>query len=332
MKKNSNSRVVVGLSGGVDSSVSLLLLKKQGYQPIGLTLRYGNFKTARKICQKLEVPYYIIDIRLEFKKKVIEYFLKLSKQGKTPNPCIICNHLVKFKALFDFAKKQGAQYVATGHYARVKNNQLLRAKDKQKDQSYFLCLLNQEQLSKIIFPLGDYTKEQVYQIAKKEGFDFLIKRKQSQDLCFIPSKILSRPGQIVDKKGSVLGQHQGPHFYTIGQRKKIRLSNGPWWVVGFDKEKNQLIVTNKENDPALYRQEAMLTDVHFISGQPSQKSIKVKAKIRFNQPLAPAELHVRPLRSNIIKLVFDKPQKAVTPGQWAVFYQGQVCLGGGIIV
>ncbi len=327
MKKNSNSRVVVGLSGGIDSSVSLLLLKKQGYQPIGLSLRYGNFKTARKICQKLEVPYHIIDIRLEFKKKVIEYFLKLSKQGKTPNPCIICNHLVKFKALFDFAKKQGAQYVSTGHYARVKNNQLLRAKDKQKDQSYFLCLLNQEQLSKIIFPLGNYTKKQVYQIAKKEGFDFLIKRKQSQDLCFIPPKILSPPGQIVDQKGNVLGQHQGLHFYTIGQRKKIRLSDGPWWVVGFSQEKNQLIVTNKENDPALYRQAAILTDVHFISGQPSQKSIKVKAKTRFNQPLAWAKLY-----PDSSKLVFDKPQKAVTPGQWAVFYQGQVCLGGGIIV
>ncbi len=327
MKKNSNSRVVVGLSGGIDSSVSLLLLKKQGYQPIGLSLRYGNFKTARKICQKLEVPYHIIDIRLEFKKKVIEYFLKLSKQGKTPNPCIICNHLVKFKALFDFAKKQGAQYVSTGHYARVKNNQLLRAKDKQKDQSYFLCLLNQEQLSKIIFPLGNYTKKQVYQIAKKEGFDFLIKRKQSQDLCFIPPKILSPPGQIVDQKGNVLGQHQGLHFYTIGQRKKIRLSDGPWWVVGFSQEKNQLIVTNKENDPALYRQAAILTDVHFISSQPSQKSIKVKAKTRFSQPLAWAKLY-----PDSSKLVFDKPQKAVTPGQWAVFYQGQVCLGGGIIV
>jgi len=362
MKKNNNSQVVVGLSGGVDSSVALLLLKKQGFKPIGVSLKYAvwsskknllkenvccspeSFAMARKICQQLEVPYHIVDSRLDFKEKVMGYFLAVLKDKKTPNPCLICNKLVKFKALFKFAKKKRIRYVATGHYARVRKNQktgeyqLLRGKDEQKDQSYFLCLLDQGQLKNIIFPLGDYTKEEVYQIAIKEGFDFFIKRKQSQDLCFVAQKsmpayleemISFQPGDIVGNQGNVLGQHQGLHFYTIGQRKGINLPQGPWWVANFDREKNQLIVTNKENDPALFSQTIMVVDCHFISGQAPQKIIRVKAKTRFGQPLAFAKLY--PPKEKKLKLVFEQPQKAVTPGQWAVFYQKEVCLGGGII-
>lgn len=327
MKKSNNRQVIVGLSGGVDSGVALLLLKKQGYQPIGLTLEYGDFEKAKKICQKLKVPHYFIDCRKEFNKKVIGYFSKISKQDKTPNPCIVCNYSIKFKILFDFAREKGAQYVATGHYARIKDGQLLRAKDKKKDQTYFLCLLKQKQLKKILFPLGDYTKKEVYQIAKQEKLDFVIRQKQSQDLCFTPPKIISKPGQIIDQKGNVLGEHQGLYKYTIGQRKGIRLSNGPWWVTDFIKKKNQLIVTNKENDPNLFKKIVSLTGINFISGRLPQKPIEVKAKTRYNQPLAWAKLHL-----NSSRLIFSKPQKAITPGQWAVFYQGEVCLGGGMIV
>ncbi len=332
MGKSNNTRIIVGLSGGIDSSVSLLLLKKQGYEPIGLTLKYDalqnkeSIKIARKICEEAKVPHYILDCKKEFKKKVIGYFSNLLKKGKTPSPCIICNHLVKFKSLFNFARKKGAQYVATGHYARIKNNQLLRAKDKEKDQSYFLCLLRQKQLKKIIFPLGDLTKKEVYKIAKKEKLNFIIKQKQSQDLCFTLPKMISNPGQIINQKGSILGEHKGLHLYTIGQRKGIQLSNGPWWVIGFNKKKNQLIVTNKENDPVLYKKEVVLTNAHFISGQPFKKIIKVKAKTRFNQSLALAKFY-----PNSSKLIFEKPQKAVTPGQWAVFYNNKVCLGSGMI-
>lgn len=355
-------KVVVGLSGGVDSSVSLILLKKQGYQPIGVSLKYArwenqknllkdnvccskeSFAIARKICQQLKVPYYIIDSRLDFKEKVMGYFLSLLKNKKTPNPCVVCNRLVKFDKLFEFVQKKGADFVATGHYARVRKNprtgkyELLKAKDPKKDQSYFLCLLTQKQLAKIIFPLGDLTKEQVYQIAKKQGFDFFEKTKQSQDLCFVAQQSIPaylekeigfEPGELIDKKGNVLGKHQGLHFYTIGQRKGINLAQGPWWVIGFDFKKNQLFVTNQENDPALFRRTAIVTNYHFISGQSIKQAIKVQAKVRFSQPAASAK--ILPLKGNMLKLVFNQPQKAITPGQWAVFYKGDVCLGGGMI-
>ncbi len=357
-----NRKVVVGLSGGVDSSVSLLLLKKQGYEPIGVSLKYSvwenrknilkenvccseaSFNIAKNICKELNVPYHIIDHELDFKDKVIGYFLKVLKDKKTPNPCLVCNKMVKFNKLFDFAKKKGAKYVATGHYARVFKNkdtkkfELLKGKDERKDQSYFLCLLKQNQLSKIIFPLGSYNKENVYKIAQKEGFQFFSKIKQSQDLCFVAKQSIGsyleeeigfEPGDIVNKKGKVLGQHQGLHFYTIGQRKGVGLPDGPWWVIKLDKEKNHLVVTNDENDSALYTSEINITDFQFVSGQNPKKVIEVEAKTRYHQKLATAKIY--PPKGKKLKLVFEKPQKAVTPGQWAVFYQGDSCLGGGII-
>jgi len=360
-----NKKIVVGLSGGVDSSVSLLLLKKQGYQPVGVSFKYAlwenkknqlkeniccsekSFAITREVCQRLGVEYHIVDDTIDFRDKVMGYFLNVLKEKKTPNPCLVCNRLVKFKSLIDFAKKKGASYIATGHYARVKRNkdkyQLLKGKDKKKDQSYFLSLLGQKELSKIIFPLGEYTKEKVYQIAKEEGLYFFEKTKQSQDLCFVSSKSIPfyleeklgfEPGKIVDTKDNILGEHQGLYFYTIGQRKGINLSGGPWYVVDFDKTKNYLIITNKKDDPALFKKEVILSSFSFVSGQfPEkeipEKEIKVEAKTRFNQGLSSAKIY--PPKGDVLKLIFSQPQKAITPGQWAVFYSKDVCLGGGAI-
>ncbi len=361
MNTVNKKRVLVGLSGGVDSSVSLLLLKKQGFKPIGVSFKYSvwkdkqntlkeniccsksGFAIARKICRKLKIPYYMIDERLNFEKKVIDYFLSALKNKQTPSPCLICNRFVKFQGLFDFARKKGIKYIATGHYARIRKNpktnkyELLKGIDKTKDQSYFLSLLEQKQLRNIIFPLGGHTKKEVYQIAKKEGFNFFSKIKQSQDLCFVSRKALPfyleekigvQAGDIVHKKGNVLGRHRGLFHYTIGQRKGINIPNGPWWVAGLDKKKNRLIITNKENDPALFRKTISLSQCHFISGVKPKGTIKVMAKIRFNQKVSRARLVVA---EDKVKLIFKKPQRAVTPGQFAAFYQSNVCLGGGVI-
>ncbi len=361
-----NSSVVVAMSGGVDSSVALLVLKKQGFKPIGVSFKYAvweneknqiqeniccnkkSLNIAKIICKKLNVPYHILDCSKDFRNIIMRYFLNGFKKKNTPNPCLICNRELKFKRLFEFAKKQGAEYVATGHYARIKIDkkiskyQLLKAKDRKKDQSYFLCVLNQEHLKRLIFPVGNYKKQEVYQIAKNQGFDFFLKTKQSQDLCFVNGKSLPfyleekigfNPGEIRDINNKVLGRHQGLYFYTIGQRKGIKINKGPWWVVDFDKKNNVLVVTNNSKDPALFQKEVNIVTPTFISKEYPQKPIRVRAKLRYQQKLFSAILsssNDKTLKS--IKLVFDTPQKAVTPGQWAVFYQGEVCLGGGVIL
>lgn len=353
--------IVVGMSGGVDSSMTLVTLKKQGWQPIGVSLKLPvwqnpknvfrenicctkeSFRIARKICQKLNVPYYIFDVSLDFKKKVIDYFVSELAGGKTPNPCIICNRFLKFKKLFEFSQKVGALHVATGHYARVRKNQktgqfeLLMAKDKNKDQTYSLCFLPQKWLKSLVFPLGDYTKEQVYQMAKKLGFEFFLKRKQSQDFCFVAGKSLSsfleekigkKEGKIVNTKDRVLGKHQGLHFYTIGQRKGLKIPAGPFYVKDFDFEKNLLIVAKTKQE--ISQRKLFLSPFHFISGETPKEKIKVLAKIRYRQPLS--EAIIFPPKKGKLKVVFKNPQPAVTPGQFCVFYQRRVCLGGGKII
>lgn len=352
-------KIVVGMSGGIDSSAALILLKKQKFDPIGVSLKFAvwknrknllreniccslkSLKIAKKVCQKLNVPHFIFDVSEKFEKEVINYFVSELKNYRTPNPCIICNRYLKFKKLFQWAKKHGIKYVATGHYARIRQNpktkkyELLRAKDKNKDQTYSLSFLPQKWLKNIIFPLGNYTKKEVYQIVKKERFNFLVKKKQSQDFCFVAGKSLQyfleakigrKAGLIMDLEGNILGKHQGLHFYTIGQRKGIKLPGGPYFVAGFDISRNVLKVTKNLKD--LYRKEIFLSPYHFISGETPQKKIRVKAKIRYRQSLAEATLI--PLR-NKLKVIFDSPQKSPTPGQFCVFYQNDVCLGGGII-
>jgi len=250
---------------------------------------------------------------------------------------------LKFQKLFEFAKKVGAEYVATGHYARTQKDEktgryeLLTAQDRDKDQTYALCFLPQEWLPHIVFPLGDYTKDEVYRLAKKEDFDFFLRRPQSQDFCFVAGKSLpdflkekvgTRPGEIVDVQGNVLGEHQGLHFYTIGQRKRIGLSGGPYFVKGFDISKNRLVVTKNRKEIA--QKEVVLAPFNFISSELPKKTIKVMAKVRYRQSLAPATLF--PPVGGKLRLVFDKPRSAVTPGQFAVFHRGEVCLGGGRIL
>ncbi|MEK7580026.1 MAG: tRNA 2-thiouridine(34) synthase MnmA [Patescibacteria group bacterium] len=353
-------KIVVGMSGGVDSSMALLLLKKQGWRPIGVSLKLPawknkknhlrenvcctveSFRIAKKICHKLGVPYYIADVQKDFKREVINYFIFSLKRKQTPNPCVICNRYLKFKKLLDWAKRHRIDYVATGHYAKIRRNskackyELLKGKDKNKDQSYSLCFLPQKWLSHIIFPLGDYIKEEVYKLAKKEGFEFFLKTKQSQDFCFIDNKSMpeflkkeigQKQGLIMDENHQVLGKHQGLHFYTIGQRKGINLPNGPYFVKGFDIKKNILIATNKPKE--LLQKKVFLSSFNFISAALPNKAINVQAKIRYRQSLESAILY--PVKLGKLKIVFKKSQRAITPGQFCVFYNKNVCLGGGVI-
>lgn len=347
------------MSGGVDSSVALYLLKEQGFDPIGVSLLFSHWENsknklkenvccskenilrAKKVCEKYKAPHFIVDATREFQKSVIDYFIYELKRGRTPSPCLFCNRDVKIALLIAFARKKGIDLVGTGHYAKIEKNKnkycLFKAKDKKKDQSYFLCLLKQNQLTRLILPLSKYTKEQVYKIAKKEKID--INPRQSQDLCFVSDNSMVpllkevidvNKGKIIDKNGNILGEHEGLHFFTIGQRKGIGLSGGPYWVTGFDKAKNFLFVTNNPKDSALFSKEVILSNVNFISEKAPVKSIKVEAKCRFQQPLSKATLF--PISKKLqVKIIFNKPQKAITPGQITGFYKKEKCLGGGVI-
>lgn len=348
------------MSGGVDSSVSLILLKQQGFEPIGVSLKYAvwqdkenqlrenvccdseSFKIAKYVCQKLDIPYHIIDVSQEFQKTVIDYFTDELKKNLTPNPCVVCNPQLKFDQLFKAAKKLGANYVATGHYAQIRQNsktklcQLLKAKDLAKDQTYSLAFLPQKLLGKIILPLGKYTKSEVIAMAQAAGFSFYEKRKQSQDFCFVSGKSLNsfltksiglKEGPIKNLDGKILGSHLGLHFYTIGQRKGIKLAGGPYFVVGFDLKDNTLLVSKSAAD--LNGLQTTLKPCNFISQPKPTKPITVKAKIRSQHSAAKAKLETNN-GSGI--LTFSKPQKAITPGQYAVFYNKNICLGGGKII
>ncbi|TSA57273.1 tRNA 2-thiouridine(34) synthase MnmA [bacterium] len=345
-------KIVVGMSGGIDSSMALLLLKRQGWNPIGVSLELPvwkninsskqSLKIAKSICKKLNVPHYIIDAKKEFQKEVVDYFISEFKNLKTPNPCVICNPNFKFKQLLKWAKKHKIQYIATGHYAQIKLNdktkryELLKAKDNNKDQSYNLCLLPQKFLSHIIFPLGNYTKKDIYKIAQKEGFKLLTNKKESQDFCFIAGqslcqflkeKIGEKQGLILDLKGNVLSKHQGLHFFTLGQRKGIKLSGGPYFVTGCDKKKNNLFIT--KNKKTLYKKELFVFPYHLISGKKIIKPINAQVKTRYQQKLS--QVCLTPEKRKL-KIVLKKKVFAPCPGQFAVFYQKDKCLGGGKII
>jgi tRNA-specific 2-thiouridylase len=287
------------------------------------------------------VPYHVYDVSRDFQKEVIDYFLKNLRNNRTPNPCVMCNRFLKFKKLLEWAKKHRIRYVASGHYARVRKNpktkkmELLKSKDTEKDQTYSLSFLSQEQLSHVVFPLGAYTKQEIYGMAQKEGFEIFLKRKQSQDFCFVAGNSMGsfltkevgiKRGSIQDDQGFVLGKHNGLHFYTIGQRKGLGLSGGPFFVTGFDIQRNILKVSRDEKK--LSRKEVMLCSCNFFDSMP-KKSLRIQAKIRYRQEAAPGTLFL--ISKNRAKIIFDKPQRAVTPGQFAVFYKKERCLGGGEI-
>jgi tRNA-specific 2-thiouridylase len=344
-------KVLVLMSGGIDSSVAAALLKKEGFEVIGAFMRLANLprfdeakERAEKVAKILKIPFYVFNLEKEFKKKIIDYFLKEYKAGNTPNPCVLCNKEIKFGLLLEKALSLDADFVATGHYARIKGIRnkelgirefkLLRAKDKNKDQSYFLWMLNQEKLKRILFPIGNYTKEEVRNFAKKFKLPVL-KAKKSVEVCFIEKTVndflkkylKEKPGKIVDTQGKVLGEHRGLWFYTIGQRKGIGLSEGPWWVVDKDLKRNLLIVTKNEKD--LLRDELFCKDVNWIPGREPKLPLEVKAKIRYKANFVKTTIY--PIKNKIYKVVFKKPQRAITPGQSVVFYKGEEVLGGGII-
>lgn len=335
------------MSGGVDSSVSAALLKKEGYDITGVFMKLcSGFdeKQAQKVAKKLGIPFYVFNFEKEFKKKVVDYFLRVNKLGLTPNPCVVCNKEIKFGLLLEKALVLGADYIATGHYARLQHERLLKARDKNKDQTYFLWRLNQKILKRVLFPVGDYTKTEVRKLAKKFRLP-TANATESQEICFIQTTIndflrkhlKSKPGKIVDPGGNILGEHQGLCFYTIGQRKGIKLPGGPFYVLDKDLKKNLLIVSKNEKDYnppttwqgktyySLYKKELIAKEINWISGKAPKLPLKVMAKIRYRHEPTLAIV-------NKGKIVFPKPQRAVTPGQSVVFYKGQELLGGGIII
>jgi len=338
-KLKKSQKVVVAMSGGVDSSVAAALLKEAGFEVMGIFMKLDGLKSsenerrARSVAKKLNISFHIQDYRKEFKEKIIKSFIKECKKGKTPNPCVVCNKEIKFKLLFKQLSRFKADFIATGHYARVRNNKLLKGKDKNKDQAYFLWQLSSKLLKKTLFPVGGYTKKEVKQLAG--NFNLSVKNiPESQEICFIKTTVndflkkhlKQKPGAIVDTKGKIIGKHQGLWFYTIGQRKGIKLSGGPYYVLDKNLKRNALIVTKDERD--LSKEELKTEKVNWISGRSPKLPLKIKAKIRYLHKAAEARI----IKKGDYKIKFLKPQRAVTPGQSIVFYHGQEVLGGGIIV
>jgi len=355
MREKRNKKVVVAMSGGVDSSVAAALLKRAGFDVIGVFMKFWkegghgenrccsseSEKRARKVAKILKISFYVLNFEKEFKKRIVDYFLKENKKGLTPNPCVVCNKEIKFGLLLEKALKMNADYVATGHYARsveARRQQvykLLKGKDKDKDQSYFLWMLNQKQLKHILFPVRDYSRVEVEKMAKKFRLPFSGVKK-SQEICFIPKTVedflkrylKSKTGRIITKDSKTIGKHEGLWFYTIGQRKGIGLPGGPYYVLDKDLEKNLLIVTKNEKD--LYKKELTAKKVNWVSGKKPKLPLKITAKIRYRHQAAAAVI-TKILNTGSYILKFVRPQRAITPGQSVVFYQGQKLLGGGII-
>lgn len=380
-QKNSKIKVLVAMSGGVDSSVAAALLKKEGFEVTGLFMHFWSdpalvplpnkccsleaLKAARAVASVLGIPLHTLDFRDEFKEEVVNYFISEYKCGRTPNPCVVCNKKIKFGLLLVEAKKLGADFLATGHYARIKKAQgpgpraqsfhLLKGVDENKDQSYFLWQLNQKELAHLLFPIGEYKKEEVKKLAQKFKLS-TAKRPESQEICFVPSddyrdflanylRDSPKLGPIFDLAGNLLGEHQGLPYYTIGQRKglPIKVTNpvfNPYYVLKLDKKKNALIV-GKEED--LYKKEIELRNVSWISDRSPKFLVKCKVKIRYGMEEQDANVkcQMSPKESlrdltgqakvKCCQVVFKKPQRAVTPGQSAVIYLKDEVIGGGII-
>ena len=360
MTEAAHTKVIVGMSGGVDSSVAALLLLRQGYQVEGLFMKNWDeddgteYCTARQdmadaqaVCDRLGIRLHGANFAAEYWDNVFEHFLTEYQAGRTPNPDILCNREIKFKAFLDYALALGADRIATGHYARIRSEdgqaQLLKGLDAGKDQSYFLHAVDGSQLARSLFPVGELEKSEVRRIAREAGLDTHDK-KDSTGICFIGERrfkdflqryLPAQPGRIEDLEGNDLGEHLGLMYHTIGQRQGLGIggvkgSDGePWYVVDKDLARNVLRVAQGTNHLALFRQGLILSEPHWISGQPPALPARLMAKTRYRQPDQSCTLSQRD--DGRWQVLFDQPQRAITPGQSTVFYSGEHCLGGGVI-
>ncbi|MDD5626521.1 MAG: tRNA 2-thiouridine(34) synthase MnmA [Patescibacteria group bacterium] len=354
MREKNPKKVAVLMSGGVDSSVSAVLLKKQGYAVTGFFMVLNKTQktkeaqdSAKKVAQLLGIPFCAIDLSSLFQRKIIDYLVREYKSGRTPNPCIVCNQEIKFGVMLDRALSLGFDYVASGHYVKsakrkaqsAKLYKLFKAWDKKKDQSYFLYTLTQDKLKHLLFPLGNLTKQEVRAMAREIGLP-VYDRKESQDICFLAGekiqdflkkKIQVRPGKIMDiETQKVLGEHQGLPFYTLGQRQGIGIGGtGPYYAVKLDFGKNILWVTQKNNSPKLQGKMLKLGKVNWVADRSPKFPFQCRVKIRYSH--LPAEATIERFKSNHLSVIMEKPQRAITPGQSAVFYSGKELLGGAII-
>ena len=351
MNKN---KVLVGMSGGVDSSVSAFILKKEGYEVHGLFMKNWDdddgspycsikedFMDAAFVADQLEIPLFEVNFAKEYKEKVFSYFLEELKKGRTPNPDILCNKEIKFKKFYDYALSKGYDYIATGHYAKTNEDKLYKAMDTNKDQTYFLHAIDKEVLKRTLFPIGSMDKEQVRQIARENSL-ITSDKKDSTGICFIGERpfpdfisnyVSEKIGKIVDENGNELGEHKGLQYYTLGQRQGIGIggqkgnNNEPWYVAGKDMDTNTLIVVQGNDNPLLFSRELITRNLYLLNEDIEQK-FNGAAKVRYRQEDQECEIDIL---EGKIQIRFEKPQRAVTPGQSVVIYKNNECLGGGEI-
>ena len=343
-------KVCVGLSGGVDSSVTAALLLEQGYDVTGVYMKNWSqdlpgmpcpwkedYQDAKRVAVQLGIPFKMYDFQKEYRHKVVDYMVAEYQAGRTPNPDVMCNQEVKFKLFLDACLEDGADFIATGHYARVQDGQLLRAKDDNKDQTYFLYRVTEDALKHALFPLGGYTKPEVRELAAKFGL-ITAKKKESMGICFVGKVGIKdfllyelgpqQPGDIIDENGKAIGRHEGAIFYTIGQRHGLDIGGGlPYYVIAKDMAKNQVIVTTRLDDENLWTKQLHLSQLHWINHQPADGT-KVQVRTRHRAPLVEATVV---LKNGEVVLELKDEIRAATPGQSAVIYSDQLVLGGGIL-
>lgn len=342
--------VYVGLSGGVDSSVSAALLKEQGYNVVGVYMKNwsrdlpgmpcpwkDDFTDAKRVAVQLGIDFKMYDFEKQYQQKVVDYMIDEFRAGRTPNPDIMCNQEIKFRLFLDTALQDGADMVATGHYAQIKEGRLLKADDANKDQTYFLYRVSREALAKTIFPLGGYTKPQVRELAKKFGL-VTADKKESMGICFVgkigikeflEQYVDNKPGDIINQNGRLIGRHDGAIFYTIGQRHGLEVGGGlPFYVTGKDMAKNEVYVTTDLQDEKLWSDKIRFTSAHWINGLPPKEKLVVRTRHR--SKLIPVKI-LNMLSISDFEANLGEEVRALTPGQSAVFYAGDECLGGGIV-